>query len=235
MNQNHRTHISIGIRGHLRSKSYIVPSSNDFRKAFETLRLVSTSEVEPAKSRDIEQYLVDIAKLPVLTHDDEIRLGQAIESGLEAKQLSESDLSDHDRSELLRTIAIGEDAQISLIRAHLRLVVTIAKKYQTPDLSLLELIQDGNIGLMWAVEKFDWRKGFKFSTYATWWIRQAIVRSLSQNNTHTSISADVAKENTGHEMSGFSHEHFEDMSDDARSILFARFQNQIPELSYLGN
>src|SRR5207248_953264 len=78
-----------------------------------------------------------------------------------------------------RTSRLGDDAQRTFVQANLRLVVSLAKRYQASGLPLLDLVQEGNLGLMHAVEKFEWRKGFKFSTYATWWIRQAITRGIA--------------------------------------------------------
>jgi RNA polymerase sigma factor (sigma-70 family) len=130
----------------------------------------------------VRLYLSDIGQYPLLSKDDEVRLAQAIEEGTAARQ--ELNGCDHEaavgrRRELRRTVRRGDDAQQAFVKSNLRLVVSIAKKYQASGLPLLDLIQEGNLGLMHAVEKFDWRKGFKFSTYATWWIRQAITRGIA--------------------------------------------------------
>jgi RNA polymerase sigma factor (sigma-70 family) len=117
----------------------------------------------------------------LLTKDDEVRLAQAIESRWEAEEelKTKKGLTPTRRRELNRAVRDGEKAQRTFVQSNLRLVVSIAKKYQASGLPLLDLIQEGNLGLMHAVEKFDWRKGFKFSTYATWWIRQAITRGIA--------------------------------------------------------
>jgi RNA polymerase sigma factor (sigma-70 family) len=130
----------------------------------------------------VRLYLTDIGQYPLLTKDDEVRLAQTIEAGIQARGELEVDAKDdtptHKR-ELRRTARHGAEAQQTFVQSNLRLVVSIAKKYQASGLPLLDLIQEGNLGLMHAVEKFDWRKGFKFSTYATWWIRQAITRGIA--------------------------------------------------------
>ncbi|HEX4244615.1 MAG TPA: sigma-70 family RNA polymerase sigma factor, partial [Acidimicrobiales bacterium] len=130
----------------------------------------------------VRLYLTDIGQYPLLTKEDEVSLSQAIEAGQEAEATLASPptgLSAAKRRELRRTTLRGEQAVQTFVQSNLRLVVSIAKKYQASGLPLLDLIQEGNLGLMHAVEKFDWRKGFKFSTYATWWIRQAITRGIA--------------------------------------------------------
>ena len=130
----------------------------------------------------VRLYLTDIGQYPLLTKDDEVRLAQAIEHRGEAEQelaTAGKQLTPARRRELNRVMRHGDEAERTFVQSNLRLVVSIAKKYQASGLPLLDLIQEGNLGLMHAVEKFDWRKGFKFSTYATWWIRQAITRGIA--------------------------------------------------------
>ena len=129
----------------------------------------------------VRLYLTDIGQYPLLTKEDEVRLAQKIEKGVEAREkLSTSEeLTAKENSDLKRLDRNGARAEKKFVQSNLRLVVSIAKKYQASGLPLLDLIQEGNLGLMHAVEKFDWRKGFKFSTYATWWIRQAITRGIA--------------------------------------------------------
>ncbi len=129
----------------------------------------------------VRLYLADIGQYPLLTKDDEVRLAQAIEAGHQARGRldTEARLTPTTTRQLRRTMGRGLDAERTFVQSNLRLVVSIAKKYQASGLPLLDLVQEGNLGLMHAVEKFDWRKGFKFSTYATWWIRQAITRGIA--------------------------------------------------------
>src|SRR6478752_7244272 len=105
----------------------------------------------------VRLYLREIAETPLLTHEQEIDLAKRVENG-------------------------EQEATQRFVRANLRLVVSIAKRYVNRGLTLLDLIQEGNIGLMRAVQKYDWRKGFRFSTYATWWIRQAITRAIADQS-----------------------------------------------------
>ncbi|MDE0168152.1 MAG: sigma-70 family RNA polymerase sigma factor [bacterium] len=128
----------------------------------------------------VGMYLEEVSAHSLLTAEDEMRLARTIERGLQAQ--ARLDSSDHFTStdfRRLRDLAQeGEQAKVVFIRSNLRLVISIAKRYSGRGLDLIDLIQEGNLGLIRAVEKFDWRKGFKFSTYATWWIRQAITRGL---------------------------------------------------------
>jgi RNA polymerase sigma factor (sigma-70 family) len=139
----------------------------------------------------VRLYLDGIGQYPLLTKDDEVALSQAIEAGRDAGAELQSGvpLSAARRRELLRLRRDGERAVDAFVNANLRLVVSIAKRYQSAEMPLLDLVQEGNLGLMHAVEKFDWRKGFKFSTYATWWIRQAIGRGI--DNTSRTIRLPV--------------------------------------------
>ena len=125
-------------------------------------------------------YLEEVSVHSLLTAEDEISLARAIERGLRAEaRLDSSDrLSSTERRRLRRRVEEGDQAKVEFIRSNLRLVISIAKRYSGRGLDLIDLIQEGNLGLIRAVEKYDWRKGFKFSTYATWWIRQAITRGL---------------------------------------------------------
>ena len=131
----------------------------------------------------VRLYLNDVGKHRLLTKAEEVRLAQAIEASREARaELSlDGRIGPSRRRQLSRLVREGDQATDTFVMANLRLVVSIAKKYQAADIPLLDLVQEGNLGLIHAVEKFDWRKGFKFSTYATWWIRQAITRGIANS------------------------------------------------------
>jgi RNA polymerase sigma factor (sigma-70 family) len=131
-------------------------------------------------------YLDEAGSFPLLTKADEMRLGQVIQEGQTAQAVLDrgENLTSAQRRQLRKQVAAAADATNEFINANLRLVVSVARKYQWSGLPLGDLIQEGNLGLIHAVEKFDWRKGFKFSTYATWWIRQAIGRAV-ENTAHT--------------------------------------------------
>jgi len=132
----------------------------------------------------VRLYLQEIGETDLLTMQEEVWLAKRMERGLIAEERLASDvaLSPEDREEFEYNRKDGEDAREHLIRANLRLVVSVAKKYVGRGLSFLDLIQEGNIGLMKATDKFDYMRGYKFSTYATWWIRQAITRAISDQS-----------------------------------------------------
>jgi RNA polymerase primary sigma factor len=128
----------------------------------------------------VRAYLKEIGKTPLLTAAQEVELSQRIEAGLFAThKLTQQKLSFALQKDLTWLVRDGEKAKQHLLEANLRLVVSIAKRYLGRGMLFLDLIQEGNLGLIRAVEKFDYTKGFKFSTYATWWIRQAITRAMA--------------------------------------------------------
>lgn len=134
-----------------------------------------------AKINDpVKMYLKEIGQIPLLDPKEEPIIARQIQEGEEAKEAMKSpDLSEEEKKKLAKVIADGEQAKQTLISSNLRLVVSIAKKYVGRGMLFLDLIQEGNCGLIKAVEKFDYTKGFKFSTYATWWIRQSITRAIA--------------------------------------------------------
>jgi RNA polymerase primary sigma factor len=130
----------------------------------------------------VQMYLREIGRVPLLDSDDEVRLATAIQVGAEAAEQLEADGEELDpqaRFALNLKVQRGELASRHMAEANLRLVVSVAKRFSGRSMSFLDLIQEGNLGLLRAVEKFDHEKGFKFSTYATWWIRQAINRAIA--------------------------------------------------------
>ena len=143
--------------------------------------VIRTDEV--VEERDlVGVYLHEISRTPLLDAAKEVELSKAIEAGLYAAHLLEEDRIPQGatREELEQLVAEGERAKDLFIRANLRLVVSIARRYVRSGMPMLDLIQEGNTGLVRAVEKFNYERGFKFSTYATWWIRQAISRAIAQ-------------------------------------------------------
>src|SRR5687768_14630379 len=153
-------------------------------------RLISMSQAtRPYESREeaahedlVRQYLREIGQYPLLTDVQEVELAKAIEDGEKAQEKIDKatkKFTDKQRRDLETKARLGRQAKRRFIQSNLRLVVSIAKKYSAAGLPLLDLIQEGNLGLMRAVEKFDYQRGFKFSTYATWWICQAITRAIA--------------------------------------------------------
>ena len=135
-------------------------------------------------SEALPLYLQEIGRVPLLTGAAEVELAQAIEAGNEAAALLQDGVhrSADDLERLADVIDRGNEARRRLVESNLRLVVSVARRYMNRGIALGDLIQEGNIGLMRAVEKFDYRRGFKFSTYATWWIRQAVSRALADHS-----------------------------------------------------
>ncbi len=140
-----------------------------------------TSAAVPVSADAVRVYLRQIGRRPLLTADDEVRLAARVETGVFAAERLADRGSDSARGdvELSQLIEDGAQAKAELIEANLRLVVSIAKRYTGRGVPFLDLIQEGNLGLIRAVEKFDYTKGYKFSTYATWWIRQAVSRAVA--------------------------------------------------------
>ncbi|HEX6946255.1 MAG TPA: RNA polymerase sigma factor [Acidimicrobiia bacterium] len=132
-------------------------------------------------SDPVRLYLNEISRYPLLTGQQEVELSMEMERGRKAaaRLETEKDLSPEDRALLEQEVHAGRHAHQQLVQSNLRLVVSLARRYVGRGMSLLDLIQEGNLGLMRAVERFDYRRGFKFSTYATWWIRQAISRAIA--------------------------------------------------------
>ncbi len=158
----------------------------------EALRALRTSSFSPsspggtASADTVRAYLREIGRVSLLSAELEVLCAKRIERGQEAAATlqaftgtGEPQLSAREVSELRRAVVEGQEAKDLLTEANLRLVVSIAKRYRNRGMAFLDLIQEGNLGLMRAVEKFDYRRGFKFSTYATWWIRQAITRAVA--------------------------------------------------------
>jgi RNA polymerase nonessential primary-like sigma factor len=146
---------------------------------------VATAELDAYDERGISAdlvraYLIGIGRHRLLTAEEEVKLAQRIEAGLYAEHRLTHGASDADqRGELAAVAAEGRAAKDRLLEANLRLVVSLAKRYTGRGMAFLDLIQEGNLGLIRAVEKFDYTRGYKFSTYATWWIRQAITRAMA--------------------------------------------------------
>lgn len=152
--------------------------------------LLEDDELEDDKSTkgflddSIQLYLHEIGQVPLLTAEEEYHLAQQVARGQEASITLEHEAYANgcERAALERDLALATDARRKLIQANLRLVVSVAKKYIGRSMSFMDLVQEGNIGLMRAVEKFDYRRGNRFSTYATWWIRQAVTRALAEQS-----------------------------------------------------
>ena len=146
---------------------------------------------------NVRSYLRDIGRIPLLEHDEEIMLGRQVQRLMEiedkrkelaeqhSRKIDDTELAVHfeyDRKALIREIRAGQKAKNKMVTANLRLVVSVAKKYTKRNMELLDIIQEGTIGLVRGVEKFDPGRGYKFSTYAYWWIRQGITRAIAEKS-----------------------------------------------------
>jgi RNA polymerase sigma factor (sigma-70 family) len=144
------------------------------------------SRTQEVADRDLlGTYLAEIGRVPLLTADEEVELAKRIEAGLFAEHLLDSGgteprVGDCADEELERLAISGQRAKDEFIQANLRLVVAVARKYSGRGMPLIDLVQEGNLGLVRAVEKFDYQRGYKFSTYATWWIRQSVGRAIHE-------------------------------------------------------
>ena len=147
-----------------------------------TLRRTPHASTDDAPPTNAAIYFRDISATMLLTAEEEIELAKQIEVGEDAKRERQhyQHLDEEARTELEDMVTLGERARSRLTEANLRLVVSVARKYLNRGLPMLDLIQEGNIGLARAVEKYDWRKGYRFSTYAYWWIRQGMTRALAE-------------------------------------------------------
>ena len=161
-----------------------VGEPKDHKKTVTVESTVTASDIDLSAidiDDSISLYLKEIGRIPLLTAEQEVSLAKRMEAGRDTKKrLSNNrNLSHQDRVELSAIVRDGKSAQEHLIKANSRLVVSVAKKYVGRGVPFLDLIQEGNIGLIRAVNKFDYRRGYKFSTYATWWIRQAVTRAIA--------------------------------------------------------
>ncbi len=167
----------VAICASLKKEGYEIEETNEIEvdKA-----LLDDLGSETAADDSVKIYLKQIGQVALLTSDEETRLAVQMGDAAQAKQkLDEGNLTEDEKIGYQKVYALGMRARQRLIEANLRLVVSIAKKYVNKGMQFLDLIQEGNMGLMKAVEKFDYTKGFKFSTYATWWIKQSITRAIA--------------------------------------------------------
>jgi RNA polymerase primary sigma factor len=168
--------------------------SGPIKKSPQLKKVTPIKSVQGDAGDAVRMYLQEIGQVDLLSADDEKRLGRQIRDMQAAKvELETQNISATRRRELRQAISAGEDAFEHLITANLRLVVSIARRYDGRELQLLDLIQEGNIGLMRAAEKYDWEKGFKFSTYATWWIRQSMMRAMADQGRTIRVPSHVVE------------------------------------------
>ncbi|MCC7021696.1 MAG: RNA polymerase sigma factor RpoD [Thermomicrobiales bacterium] len=182
------------------------PRPRDAASIKQAERTGNEDDIASGVGDSVRLYLQEIGETDLLTMQEEVWLAKRMERGkLAEEQLLQPDLTAEERAALDADKLDGELARAHLIRANLRLVVSVAKKYVGRGLSFLDLIQEGNIGLMKATDKFDYKRGYKFSTYATWWIRQAITRAISDQSRTIRLPVHVGEtinrvKKTGHRL-----------------------------------
>lgn len=177
----------------------------------------------------VRMYLKEIGKVALLDADKETELAKTMyEGNMAAELLEDPDLVDEAQKKFLqKKVKAGENAKNALVEANLRLVVSIAKRHSGKGLSFLDLIQEGNLGLLKAVEKFDYRKGYKFSTYATWWIRQAITRAIADQARTIRIPVHMVE--TIHKVSRVSRKLLQELGHEASVDEIAKEMNTTPD------
>ena len=177
-----------GFIGELEGDAEFNEFSNEIENDLKTKDIddIVSSFVSPTQADDpVKMYLKEIGQIPLLSTTRELELSRTVQQGLIAEDIlnmvlkGKKEISEEDQDKLKVCVEEGQDARVILIESNLRLVVSIAKRYLGRGMQFQDLIQEGNMGLMKAVNKFDPTKGFKFSTYATWWIRQAITRAIA--------------------------------------------------------
>jgi RNA polymerase primary sigma factor len=175
--------LAAGIR-YVSDESEIEDDEKEERSSTNHSSVQDTDPLAGIKPDDtVSVYFREVGTIPLLTADQEVQIAQRIEMGRYAREeLATTKITSERRVELMEMIEDGMAARDHLITANSRLVISVAKKYMKSSVTFLDLIQEGNIGLMRAIKKFDYRRGFKFSTYATWWIRQAITRAIDDQS-----------------------------------------------------
>jgi RNA polymerase sigma factor (sigma-70 family) len=171
-----------------------VPSVSSGSTTLATPTSAQRDGTRPVTADQVADYLKELRTTPLLSRDQEVSLAQLIEAGLYAGHLVAERTRPDDEDDLRALVALGHEARQTLIQSNLRLVVALAKRHTGQGLSMLDLIQEGNLGLIRAVERFDFQRGFKFSTYAVWWIKQTIMRAVSDQGRTIRIPVHVSEQ-----------------------------------------
>ncbi|MBQ4290236.1 MAG: RNA polymerase sigma factor RpoD [Clostridia bacterium] len=214
--------------------------SQDLELENEVARLESAEQMEKALVQEgltiddpVRMYLKEIGRIQLLNSEQELALAEQMYKGKGAQEIlaeseaTGSDLTETDRAALEETVKNGQKAENQLVESNLRLVVSIAKRYVGKGMFFLDLIQEGNLGLMKAVDKFDYKKGYKFSTYATWWIRQAITRAIADQARTIRIPVHMVE--TIHKVSRISRQLLQELGHEATAEEIAQQMDMTPE------